>query len=257
MRSLINRVAVAALADQRVDWRYKGLPVGWTGRRAAEICAERPDLFAACPLGPVCVLRAEALEHNLSTMAACAPAAVWSWRRTVRRTWLRAVGAAVRRGGVCGDGGDDQPGAHLSCVRGRRGGAGQRTGALVDAAGLAWLAGELDGDRAFGLICWVDSVRGVRLMTDALPAAGARRPVDVCVELGAAGARTGCRGDAEVDAVAAAVVASPRLRLVGVAGYEAALGHDVYLPGCGRFAIIWGGWGPRRCGCARCVRAAG
>ena len=34
---------------------------------------------------------------------------------------------------------------------------------LVDAAGLAWLAAELDGDPDFHLICWVDSVRGVRV----------------------------------------------------------------------------------------------
>lgn len=69
MQSLINRVAVAALADRRVSWHHKGLPVAWTGRTAAEICAERPDLFGAGPPGPMCVLRAQALEHNLSTMA--------------------------------------------------------------------------------------------------------------------------------------------------------------------------------------------
>ena len=42
-----------------------------------------------------------------------------------------------------------------------------------------------------------------------------------------AGGRTGCRGQDAVDEVARAAAASPRLRLVGVAGYEAALGHDV------------------------------
>ena len=46
---------------------------------------------------------------------------------------------------------------------------------LVDQAGLAWLAAELDADPEFRLICWVDSVRGVTLMTDALDA-GAQRP---------------------------------------------------------------------------------
>ncbi len=60
-----------------------------------------------------------------------------------------------------------------------------------------------------------------------LNAAGARRPVDVCVEVGMAGGRTGCRDDDSVDEVARAAAAVPRLRLVGVAGYEAALGHDV------------------------------
>ena len=88
-----------------------------------------------------------------------------------------------------------------------------------------------DSDPDFRLICWVDSVRGVELMTTALQAAGARRPVEVCVEIGAGGTRTGCRDDRGADAVAAAAVASPRLRLVGVAGYEAALGHDVSAAG--------------------------
>src|SRR6476660_3715930 len=89
------------------------------------------------------------------------------------------------------------------------------------------------------MVCWVDSVRGVELMTAALTAAGAERPVDVCVAVGMPGGRSGCRGPAAVDEVARAAAASPRLRLVGVAEYEAAsapAGHadlhaDVGMPG--------------------------
>ena len=51
--------------------------------------------------------------------------------------------------------------------------------------------------------------------------------MDVCVELGLTGGRTGCRGPETVDELARAVIASPQLRLVGVAGYEAALGHEL------------------------------
>jgi D-serine deaminase-like pyridoxal phosphate-dependent protein len=64
-------------------------------------------------------------------------------------------------------------------------------------------------------------------MTAALASVFAARPVDVCVEVGMTGGRTGCRGPRAVDDVARAVADSSRLRLVGVAGYEAALGHDV------------------------------
>ena len=39
---------------------------------------------------------------------------------------------------------------------------------LVDAAALRWLAGELDRDPEFEFTCWVDSERGVELMTEAL-----------------------------------------------------------------------------------------
>jgi D-serine deaminase-like pyridoxal phosphate-dependent protein len=41
------------------------------------------------------------------------------------------------------------------------------------------------------------------------------------------GGRTGCRGAQEIDAVARAAAESGQLRLVGIAGYEAATGHDV------------------------------
>lgn len=51
----------------------------------------------------------------------------------------------------------------------------------------------------------------------------ARRPLDVLVELGGQGGRTGARGVKESVEVARAVAASPKLRLVGVAGYEAAI----------------------------------
>ncbi|KAA0104163.1 alanine racemase [Mycolicibacterium sp. P1-5] len=232
MRSLLNAAAVAELADERVDWRFKGLPAAWSGRTVAQICAEAPDLFDAGPLGPVCVLHDEALRHNLSTMAR------WCARHGVElaphgKTHMSPQLLARQfESGACA-----VTAATISQVRTYRA-FGVRevvlANEMVDAAGLAWLAAELDADHQFRLICWVDSVRGVALMTEALRAAGAQRPVDVCVELGAVGTRTGCRDNSCVDAVAAAAVASPRLRLVGVAGYEAALGHDVSASGVER-----------------------
>lgn len=92
---------------------------------------------------------------------------------------------------------------------------------VVDAAALRWLAGELATDQELRIVTYVDSVRGVELMDAALRDAGAGRPLDVVVELGAVGARTGVRTEAEGEAVADAVAATATLRLVGVAGYEA------------------------------------
>ncbi len=232
MGSLINAAAVTALAGERVDWRFKGLPASWSGLTVAQICAAAPDLFDAGPLGPVCVLSEQALRHNLATMAGwCARhgAELAPHGKTHMSPQLLARQFAA---GACA-----VTAATISQVRTYRA-FGVRevvlANELVDAAGLVWLAAELDDDPEFRLICWVDSVRGVALMTEALQAAGARRRIDVCVELGAVGTRTGCRDDATADAVAAAAVASPRLRLVGVAGYEAALGHDVSPAGVGR-----------------------
>jgi len=229
----LNAEAVAALRHEPVDVRFKGLPACWTGRTPAQICAERPDLFAAGPLGPVCVLDRSALEHNLAVMAAwCAHHEVdlAPHAKTHMAPQLSAMQFAGRACAVTL--------ATISQVRIFRAfGACEviLANELVDPAGLAWLAAELDADPRFRLICWVDSVRGVAIMTDALEAAGAQRTVEVCVELGAPGARTGCRDLECADEVAAAVLASPRLSLVGVAGYEAALGHDVSEHG---FAVV-------------------
>ena len=125
---------------------------------------------------------------------------------------------------------------------------------LVDEAGLRWLATELDADPDFSIVCWVDSVRGVELMTAALTAAGAHRPVDVCVEVGLPGGRTGCREPSTVDEVSRAAAASPRLRLVGIAGYEAALGHDITPDAMAAITDYLLDCAPPRCDWRRCSR---
>ena len=225
MAAPINAAAVAALADERLDWRFKGLPASWWGRTPAEVCAQSPELFEAGAVGPVCVLHAEALSHNLDTMHR------WCRERGVElaphgKTHM-APQLLVRQ---LDAGASAVTAATISQVRVFRA-FGVRdvvlANELVDEAGLRWLAAELDTHPDFGLVCWVDSLRGVETMASTLTAAGAVRPVDVCVEVGMAGGRTGCRDADTVNEVARAVVASPRLRLVGVAGYEAALGHDV------------------------------
>lgn len=86
--------------------------------------------------------------------------------------------------------------------------------------GLRWLAGELDADPDFDVTVWVDSVEGVQLMTTELAAAGAGRPLTVCVEVGYLGARGGVRDHGPALEIAKAVVESPRLALRGVSGYE-------------------------------------
>jgi D-serine deaminase-like pyridoxal phosphate-dependent protein len=52
------------------------------------------------------------------------------------------------------------------------------------------------------------------------------RAIDVCVELGAAGGRTGARSVDEAVAIAERLAASGVLRLAGVAGYEGSIAHD-------------------------------
>ncbi len=92
---------------------------------------------------------------------------------------------------------------------------------LADRGDVAWIADRQDADDDFRLICLVDLADAVALLADVHRAGGYRRPIQVLVELGYPGGRTGCRTAEAVMAVARAVAAAaPRLELVGVEGYE-------------------------------------
>ncbi|MDG4665286.1 alanine racemase [Mycobacterium sp. 236(2023)] len=219
----IDIAAVRALSDQPLDFSHKGIPPSWWGHSPAEIVRRAPRLFESGVSGPLCVLRADALTHNLDTMAR------WCRTRGVElaphgKTHMSPQLAALQLAA----------GATAITVATVGQAAVYRAfgvrdvllaNELLDDGGLSWVSAALDADDAMRFTCWVDSVRGVELMTAAL--AGARRPVDVCVELGLPGGRSGCRSARDTDEVARAAAASPRLRLVGVAGYEAALGQTL------------------------------
>ncbi|MGW0992695.1 amino acid deaminase [Streptomyces sp. NPDC002523] len=209
--------ALARLAEERVDHRFKGLPPDAAGLTVAALTAQGRNLFTDGFTTPVLALSAERLEHNLALMEtyttrhglAFAPHGKTSmapqlfhrqiehgaWGITLavpHQVWVaRAFG--IRRIFLANE--------------------------LVDPAALRRVAADLAADPGFRFVCYVDSVRGVELMDAALQ--GASRPVDVVVELaGGEGARTGVRTEAECAAVADAVAAAEHLRLVGVAGYE-------------------------------------
>ncbi|WP_327289018.1 alanine racemase [Streptomyces sp. NBC_01198] len=210
---------VAALREERVDHRFKGLPPDAAGLTVGELAGQRRTLTDGGFTTPLLVLSDEALAHNLTVLErwttdhglAFAPHGKTSMapqlfaRQLERGAWGITV-AVPHQVRVCRAFGI--PRVFLA-------------NELVDPAALRWLGAELDADPGFEFVCYVDSVRGVRLMDEALLAAGTRRRVDVVVELGAgSGARTGARTEADCAAVAAAVTAAARLRLVGVAGYE-------------------------------------
>lgn len=207
------------LAEERVDHRFKGLPPDAEGLTVGELAAQRRNLFTGGFTTPVLALSAERLEHNLALMEtyserhglAFAPHGKTSMapqlfaRQLERGAWgiTLAVPHQVRVARAYG----------IERIF--------LANELVDAAALRWIAGELAADPSFRFICYVDSVPGVALMDAALREAGATRPVDVVVELGAGdGARTGVRTEEECVEIANAVAAADTLRLVGVAGYE-------------------------------------
>ncbi|MFF3739424.1 amino acid deaminase [Streptomyces sp. NPDC002566] len=212
--------ALARLAGERVDHRFKGLPPDADGLTFGELAAQRRNLFTDGFTTPVLVLSAERLEHNLRLMETYATRHGLTFAPHGKTTMAPRLFQRQLDHGAWG--------ITLAVphqVRVAREFGFQRVflaNEVVDAAALRWLSAQLDADDAFRLVCYVDSVRGVELMDAALR--GARRPLDVVVELAAGeGARTGVRTEAECAAVADAVAATTTLRLVGVAGYEASV----------------------------------
>ncbi|PRX46762.1 D-serine deaminase-like pyridoxal phosphate-dependent protein [Prauserella shujinwangii] len=222
----LDRAALRRIHEERLDWRFRAVPAALHGLSLAEAAARGVRLFdgAAGFLGPFVVLDEPALEHNLRTMAD------WCARHGValaphgKTTMAPQLFARQLDHGAWGI-----TAATAGQLRVYRAFGVSRivlANQLVDPAALHWLAGELDRDPGFEFCCWVDSVRGAELMTRALTAAGAGRPVDVVLELGAEGGRTGVRDRATALSVATAVRDSPALRLAGTGGYEGALAHD-------------------------------
>jgi D-serine deaminase-like pyridoxal phosphate-dependent protein len=195
---------------------HKSVPSSLWGRRASEVAAERH------PLGefstPLLTLDRSAVDHNTATLldwarerglevaphgkTTMAPV-LWqrllnagAWGLTVATVWQAQVARAsgVQRLLIANE--------------------------VVDPVAISWLSNEVDAGAE--IACWVDSVEGVRLLAEST----GTRPLDVLIELGAPGGRAGARGTEAALAVARAVLAAPRLRLRGVAGYEGSYGAD-------------------------------
>jgi len=216
--------AVAALGGERVGWQHKALPPAFWGRTVDDIRADKPRL-SALPT-PLLTLSATGLEHNVATMARwCADhgvdlaphgkttmaPALWaaqleagSWAITLANPFQLAVARAF--------------GVSRILVANE----------VVAPIHLRWIADELAADQDFEVLVWADSTRTVELIEAARAeyVAADARPLDVLVEVGGAGGRTGARTAEAALAVARAIADAPTLRLAGVAGYEGALAHD-------------------------------
>ncbi|MEU8519604.1 amino acid deaminase [Streptomyces sp. NPDC048577] len=211
--------AAKSLSEERVDHRFKSLPPDAEGLTVGALAAQRRNLFTGGFTTPVLALSAESLEHNLRLLETYAERHGLAFAPHGKTSMAPELFARQLEHGAWGITAAVPHQAHVYRAYGI-----SRiflANELVDAVALRRLAADLDADPDFRFLCYVDSVRGVELMDAALTEAGARRPVDVVVELGAGeGARTGARTEDDCAAVADAVAATRTLRLAGVAGYE-------------------------------------
>jgi D-serine deaminase-like pyridoxal phosphate-dependent protein len=228
---------------RRIDLRrFKGLPLpadvpvtrigdlGWNALRDLEY--------------PALVLHEELLAHNITTMAdycrhhrvELAPHAKTSLSPQLIRRQLEA--------GAWG-----ATAATVAQVRGLLAIGVPRVllaNLLVDPAAIRWIVTHVLGEDDLGFCCYVDSVASVELLDRECGRTGrAARGLDVLLEVGYRGGRTGVRSLEEGLVVARAVDRSEHLSLVGVAGFEGLLpgaasgepaGLEAYLESIGQAA---------------------
>ena len=200
----------------------KSLPVSAAGSTVAEFLSSRPHLSAFST--PLLVLDDSALNGNVAQLAAwCADHGV-GLAPHGKTTMAPALWQRQLAAGAWGITLANVSQLRVAAAFGVR--RMMLANALVDPNGLTWAARLLADRPQTTLLVWADNVDTVAAMDRVLAAAAATRPIDVLVELGGTGGRTGARSIEEADRIAAAVTASDHLRLAGVAGYEGALAHD-------------------------------
>lgn len=220
-----ERTPAGVVPDPPLDERIKGLPAGSAPLFLEEIGDQgwnvlREDL----PL-PLAILRESAVEHNSDWM----------------RRFLKRSGARIAPHGKTtmspqlfrhqmndGAWGITVATVHQLQVC-RRFGFSRLLLAnqLVGAAAVGYVVREILTDPAVDFYCFVDSVAGVRVLQEAMRETVPGRPLQLLLEVGFPGGRTGVRTLAEAVAVARAVAEDESLlTLRGVSGFEGLIPGD-------------------------------
>lgn len=204
-----------------IDWRSKGF---WQPDGTFTVPPDpSAGIFDGGFTWPLMVVRRDAVEANIATMAAYCRRHGFDFAPHAKTTMAPTLLTAQSRAGAWGM---TVATPNQALVMRRLGVARVLiANQVLDPTALRWLAAET----AAGWEVWfqVDSLAGVAT------AAATGGPLRVLVELGHAGGRTGVRTLDELETVARAVAAAPGLELSGVTGYEGQLGTrtevDAYL----------------------------
>ncbi|PZU51311.1 MAG: amino acid deaminase [Sphingomonas sp.] len=201
-----------------IDWRSKGLPTGQAPLSRSELPERgwrvtRDDLML-----PVALLRKSALVHNSDWMrrfTALTGARIAPHGKTTMSPELFAMQMADGAWGMTAA----TPG-HVRMYRE----LGLRriilANQLIGRQAISYVAGELARDPDFDFYCLVDSARAIDLLEAGLHLDPPGRPLQLLIELGYVGGRSGLRDDGEALALARRIAASPLLSLRGIEAFE-------------------------------------
>jgi D-serine deaminase-like pyridoxal phosphate-dependent protein len=218
---MIDELTLDPVLDEPIDWRAKGFPFDGRFDSIRAIQQARPSMFDGGFVTPIGTLLEGPLDRNIARMAefcrdkgveiaphaktALAPQlfakqlSQGAWGITVATPWQArlCVEFGVPRILLANE--------------------------LVDGGAARWMVRE-QSRRNTVFLSYVDSVRQVEQVAAALAHSEVTRPLDVLLEIGWSGGRTGCRTRLAVSSTVKAIAASPYHRLVGVAGFEGLLG---------------------------------
>ena len=226
------QLALAALRARPLSLTDKGLGcLAAAGPVSTSTLADmRPSMFGPDFVFPLMVLREDALQANISAMAAWSAASGVRFAPHGKTTMSPQIIARQLAAGAWA-----VTAATIAQVQVYRAFGVQRVllaNELTDRCGIDWLAAELAADPEFDCYVYVDSIAGAELLDEALLAGWQKlsvqpvRRLPVLIELGYVGGRAGCRTVAQAVEVAKAAADMSTLRVAGAAGFEGNIGHD-------------------------------
>jgi len=212
------------IASRRISLGEKGLPPEAAGLSAAACATRGYNILAGDVPLPVCVLQQAALAHNRAIMrefTARMGVKLAPHGKTTMAPQLMQEQLADGAWGITA-----ATPAHIFAYRSIGIPRILYANQLVDPVAINFVLEELARDERFEFVCLVDSIATIDILTEALRARGRARPLDVLIELGIPGGRTGVRRVADAIMLARHLQATaPLLRLRGLEAFEGIVGQ--------------------------------
>jgi D-serine dehydratase len=208
----------AELATEALNWRFKSLPGSGSPLSLAEIAASGWNILDQDVMLPAAVIRQTALDHNRQWMKRFTEAAgvnICPHGKTTMSPQLMGMQLEDGAWGIT-----SATAAHVRTYRQFGIDRIILANQLIGKQNIAYILDELKRDPTFDFYCLVDSVESAEILEAETVRHGYRGRIQVLLELGMKGGRSGVRDDARALELAGRIAASPCLALRGIETFE-------------------------------------
>lgn len=211
--------AVTALGKEKLPVTFKGLPSTCIGDSLSSIGAQPINLLKGDVPMPVAVINEARLEHNITWMSKFAahhgislcPHGKTTMAPQIFQRQLDAGAWGITAATAC----------HVRTYRQFGVSRIVLANQLTGTANINMVVDELISDPTFDFYCLIDSTDNLDELLKVLHIRAPRRPLQVLLELGTPGGRTGVRDRATLDTIVESILAAaPLVSLRGVETYE-------------------------------------